>query len=403
MITVLVLDRTAEQRNRLVRMFEASFRQVGQLNGGALSQHLLPQLDIRPISLQEFKFFKEPEICVVGSGVTSKTSHELRVIRKAFPTAVIIAESANSDLTSLEKFILLGANDIFHEGLSAEDLVRKLLVFSSRDKPPRRGTLITFDSGKGGVGVTTLVASLGDIIAETGKRVALLDLDYETQDLSRFLQAAPYFNEQLELLFMKSRPPVGEHVSQCLVQVWSDSSLYCMPPTSSYERLYQKNPPELQTFLTLLEGIDASHDVVLVDTGGMCGDVVRRLYRLSNKVVFVVSTDPTSIHSAVHRLSKMCVNEGERSDVHLLVVGAMSGGMSYARIKEACRSCVPIEGLEFLRTFIPFCPDGSRWAGSRYTLVDFARRSVRRALFNVTAELGFEVEYSQQKSARPAR
>ena len=65
--------------------------------------------------------------------------------------------------------------------------------------------LILVDAGKGGLCVTSVVAGLGDALAAHGKRVLTIDLDMETQDLSRFLQTRPFVNENLQLLLEEQR------------------------------------------------------------------------------------------------------------------------------------------------------------------------------------------------------
>ena len=55
-----------------------------------------------------------------------------------------------------------------------------------------------------------------------GKRVILVDLDFETQDLSRFIQARPYINENLQTLIDQTAPVTSDTVKECLTKVWLD-------------------------------------------------------------------------------------------------------------------------------------------------------------------------------------
>ncbi|HVA77050.1 MAG TPA: AAA family ATPase [Candidatus Binataceae bacterium] len=107
---------------------------------------------------------------------------------------VIFALSQTRSPGLMKRALRAGADELLFMPLDPGDATRALLKISeARWRSDRHdgGVVCSFASVVGGVGVTTLVANLGLALRQTGKRVALIDLDLQTGGLAVVLGLEP--------------------------------------------------------------------------------------------------------------------------------------------------------------------------------------------------------------------
>lgn len=385
MLKIVVLDSSAESRSRITERLSQVFQ------SDLTDLDLLPNLSVKPLSLREIKFNSAPDICIIGDEISSEDSVQIAAVRKHFPhTAILVSLGAGAfkSLALIEQLVRLGADDVFASEISAQDLLRKIVIWARKSGPKRKGKLVLFDSAKGGTGVTTLVATLGEILLDSDKKVALLDLDFDTQDLSRFLQAKPFANENLQLLLDAQRPVSQEFVMQCLSRVWAEEDLYCMPPAADSEELNQLSPAHSRVFMAILETLDAEFDCVLVDVGSARSALLRLLYRVADKVVLVLNNDPATLYASVDRLSKIRANVASGSDVIILDNASTKHGLPNQMLRREFNRAAGIDSECWNINSVPFCRHGSRWPGSGSTLATLGKGSNLPALEELLLKLG---------------
>lgn len=80
--------------------------------------------------------------------------------------------------------------EIYPDFLELKKKLKKIIedFYSLRTKGAK---VISFPSGKGGVGKTTIVLNLAAALALSGKRVAIVDLNLALPNVSLFLQNTP--------------------------------------------------------------------------------------------------------------------------------------------------------------------------------------------------------------------
>ncbi|MDO4437271.1 MAG: P-loop NTPase [Coriobacteriaceae bacterium] len=157
--------------------------------------------------------------------------------------------------------------------------------------------LITVVSGRGGVGKTTLVASMASAAARAGLRAAVLDLDLMFGDLPSLLGVdAPKGLERL----------VGHELGDELVERNVEGSamrvgpgLTLWGPLSHAERAEFYGAP-VEQLIGLLRG---AADVIFADTSGFWGDAVAVAVALCDRCLVVGSGGQTSGESATRAVA----------------------------------------------------------------------------------------------------
>ncbi len=395
MLKIFIVDKTAESRNRLLN-------KINELVRADLADlDIMPRLTLKPLSPQELKFNALPDVCIIGEQLLTEDLTHLGEIKKLVQSAALLVKIGPSlnNIAAIEQLARFGADDVITDDITAKDLIRKIILLTRRIGTKKPGQLIVVDSAKGGTGVTTICAALGEAIAATGRRVALLDFDFDTQDLSRFLQARPFVNENLLSMLENERAITQEFVEQCLIKVWEDTELYCMPPVADSDQIYDSRSGYSRGFVSVLELLDSEFDTVIVDSGAARGSLLKALYRAADKVVLVVNNDPATLYSAVDKVSKI---KAHTPGAGLIVVDNASSknGLPNSLLRSEFNRAAKITDDAWLETSIPFCKEGSRWPGSGSTLLSQGKNTLEKAFGNLVLKLsGKATELGEETAA----
>lgn len=226
----------------------------------------------------------------------------------------------------------------------------------------------------------------------------IIDGDSETQDLSRFLQARPYVNENLQLLLEGQKPLSKEFVEQCYVKVWQDNPhLFCMPAMPNHDAIFHAPSKVLRQFLLVFETLDQIFDTIIVDMGSMAGMFQRALYRSADGVVFVLNDDPASLYGSVERLS--VIREVLQPDANVKVVdNAPRGGLSRRVLIREFSRAAQLNNEQWSSSSLHFSKQGMRWPGSGATLVSLGNKAQSRSCELLAGDLGI-IETISEESA----
>lgn len=292
MLELLILDKSAESRNKIRN------RICDFIYTGSQSVDILPRVSVKSISLEELNFQKSPKLILVGSEILIKDRGVISDIKTLFPNAVVVAW-INDNLNKLfviEELARLGVSDVFLENITANEFFRKLIILVRKTNKKQNSKIILVDSGKGGSGVTSIVAALGEVYLDKGKKVLLVDCDVESQDLSRFLQVRPFINENLGVILDGLKPITQDSLKECYYNVWEDEeNLYLMTPTIDAENIYSIKSSYYKNFLSVFENLDTIFDYIIVDVACFKGILKTSLYRVCDILLVIVNNDPASI------------------------------------------------------------------------------------------------------------
>lgn len=390
MLKIVVVDTSAESRGKLVDRLHTL------LAGAGPALELLPRIDIRPSAPEEIRFQEAPQLCIVGPTVIKANLVQVGTFRSQWPESPLVACLAedSAELSTIEQLSRYGIDDIITLSTTAPEFLRRLVLLCRKSRKTKAGRLIVVDSGKGGLGVTSLAAALADAFASRGSKVTLVDFDTESQDLSRFIQARPFINESLQLLFDRQRPVSEEFVEQSIVHLWEHGrgSLSCMPPVPESEKLYGAESASARILISVFEILDFRSHFVIVDVGSARGALLRTLYRIADSVLFVVSNDPAALYASTNRFTELRGYLAPGAQIRLLINSLRPRGLrSKALVNEFART-VGIHQADWLSTTIPYCAVAERWPGSGSTLFSLGKRSLKSSIDKVISSLSTTTE-----------
>lgn len=393
MLKVYIVDSTAEGRNKILSQIE------NLISLGYQSEVCLPPISIVPLSKQEIKFHEAPDICIVGAEISTKDPATFGRIRKTYPNTPHLAfVKADTELSDIEILARLGADDVLDINITAIELLRKLVILARKASRDKTGRLILIDSGKGGLGVTTITAALGEALSNQDKSVLIVDFDFETQDLSRFLQVKPYFNDNLQLLLLGQRPITQEFVEQCVVQIWEDhGGLYHLPPPADSEVLFNRKDPAFRTILSILEVLDKTFDTVFIDLAGVSGPLKRALYRSADDVIFIINNDPASLYASVDQISKATSWISPETGFKIVENFPLPIGLKSKFLRTEFLKAAGLNDNQLANKSIPYCKNAFRWPGSGISAYSHANQKFKKAIYSLLADLNL-IEYKQKFS-----
>lgn len=144
--------------------------------------------------------------------------------------------------------------------------------------------------GKGGIGKSFIAASLGALIAKSGRRVALIDLDLGASNLQTFL-GVPAPKNGLDRFLDKSEPTLeGVAVSTPITNLFFISSCNC---SMEIANLFYAQKIKLINAIKKLP-----YDYVLIDLGAGTNFNTLDFFLSSSNGIFVCTPEPTSIENA---------------------------------------------------------------------------------------------------------
>jgi flagellar biosynthesis protein FlhG len=149
--------------------------------------------------------------------------------------------------------------------------------------------VIAITSGKGGVGKTNIVANLGYALSKLGKRVLIMDADLGLANLDVLLGLAPKYNFSHVIMGTKS---INE------ITMKGPGDIEILPASSGIQELTKLTKEQSIRFLTELDILLDSFDILLIDTAAGISSNVMYFNSTAQEVIVIVSPEPTSITDA---------------------------------------------------------------------------------------------------------
>ncbi len=164
--------------------------------------------------------------------------------------------------------------------------------------------VISFTSGKGGVGKTNLVVNLGVALAEKGHTVLLLDADLGLANVDVLLGIQPKYTLHEVLSGEKSLTEV---------MVDGPAGVSIIPAASGVEVLRGLSSEQRLLLLEAVENIAYSFDYLLIDTGAGIGGDVMYFNSAATEIVCCITNEPTSLTDAYALIKVLSKNYCEKS------------------------------------------------------------------------------------------
>jgi flagellar biosynthesis protein FlhG len=169
--------------------------------------------------------------------------------------------------------------------------------------------VISFTSGKGGVGKTNIVSNLAYILSEMGKSVFVLDADIGLANIDVLLGLTPEYNLQHVFAGQKN-------LSDIVVE--GPGGIKILPASSGVQELSELTHDQKRFLLSEFGSITEDLDFFLIDTGAGISSNVMYFNMAAREKNVVVTPEPTSITDA-YAIMKVMSQKHSVTNFNLIV------------------------------------------------------------------------------------
>lgn len=285
---------------------------------------------------------KRPDVVICGmSDPPDRSLRTIEALLDVLPETPIVACGMRADVETVRRAMQAGARDFFSlpaDSTRLMEAIRSVLESEERKKLRLsgqtralgpRGLVITSFGAKGGVGKSTVAANLGVALArELGQSVVLVDGDDSFGDVASLLDMRPErtVSDMARDIDKVSRDQLTDYLER------HESGLWVLPAPREPLRWRAVTPDSFRKVVTALA---RRFDVVLVDTAGILNDHSLALLEESNMVLWVTSSDFSSINNSILGLRALEELSYPESRIRLMLnVVSSDDGVRPAKIEE---------------------------------------------------------------------
>ena len=172
------------------------------------------------------------------------------------------------------------------------------LLVQMKERTSKYPRVLSFSSGKGGVGKTSIVTNTALAISRLGQRVMILDADLGLANIDIMLGLTP--KHTIKHVFSGEKS-----VSEVLIE--GPEGVVILPAAVGVPELAKLSNSEKLFLLNEMEELSASFDVMLIDTSAGISDNVIYFNMVAQQRVIIVTPEPASITDA-YALIKVLAN-----------------------------------------------------------------------------------------------
>lgn len=190
--------------------------------------------------------------------------------------------------------------------------------------------VLAVTSGKGGVGKSNISANLAICLSGQGRRTTVLDADLGLANLDVILGVRP--QRTLHDVI------VGEQEISEIVEKGPGGVQY-IAGGSGIEALLDLTGPQLEAFLVRLSLLEATSDMLILDTGAGLDENVLMFCEVADTVLLVITPDPASIADA-YAIAKTLFarNSSKKISVIMNMVSDEQQAMQvFSRVNAICK------------------------------------------------------------------
>lgn len=258
-----------------------------------------------------------PTVVILGVSDIERGVAEIKQVLTLSPRISVFVTAREKSSDWILKLMRAGATEYFLEPLEAADLkeaLQKLGRIWLRPIAPAAptGKIITIYNPVGGMGTTTVAVNLAaNLSAENGK-VALIDLNLFSGDVSSFLDLNPTYTlssvtsniTRLDASFLKS------------VMTRHSSGVYVLTEPSEVEECINITPEQVHRLLGFFRGV---FDFVILDTGGHMAGANITCFENTDILVFNTVLNLPALKNTKRYLTALARLGLSRNKIKLLV------------------------------------------------------------------------------------
>jgi pilus assembly protein CpaE len=258
-----------------------------------------------------------PNVVIIEVDDVQKGVEEVSIILSRFPRTSIIVSSAGKESDGILKLMRAGAVEYLLRPVVEDEVMQALqkvgrFWFAKPHEESKEGQLIAVYYPTGGVGTTTVAVNLAAALATDDTRVALVDLNLYSGDISTFLDVNPTY----------TLSSVTSHIARLdanfLMSVMArhSSGPYILTEPLEVDEAISITPQQVSRVLDFLKGI---FSYVIVDCGGQLEGCNMSIFENSSLILFTTVLSLPAIKNAKRYLTAL-ERRGFRQDRVKLVV-----------------------------------------------------------------------------------
>lgn len=389
-MNILIVDQTAESQTKIARFIE----EFDAADKDALDVHVSLASPQNCTSR-----FAHSDVLILGPGL-GDAAHALARQAKEIAHNIEVIMFAAQRWYSSESFRqahIARVRKVIPESASQLDLLQELVAIhelfrhSGRTK---KGKLITVVQAKGGVGSTTFIAALAELANESRSHTLLWDLDIESRDLSRGLNAKGIQSQLVTAWTNGSRELTRETLKEASIPIGSYVSLLTPPHEIAAGMDLVGHPDSIKLVHRIIELARVCHDTIIVDTAGRLGPATGTLLRMADEVVLIIEDSLLGLSAARSFLETLLPLM--RNNVQAMRIVCAGTKLSSREIAKLLGEHVDLPPDAWSVPSLPVDPAAEKWPGSGSTLYSLGQKNTKR----IIEEMAFRLGVSDDLSAK---
>lgn len=348
----------------------------------------------------------DTDVVLFGSGVSAETFALSRKIKNFNSRIQIIAIISDAEY-STGAFRLSqdsGIRMVLPQRATPLDLLQGLVAIDTERRLASNlgsGQLTVFANGKGGLGITTVIAALGEFFTLRRRRALLWDLDIETWDLTRALFNSGTRSAMLTH-FVKSTSEITKQALKEACICWRGQTFVLPPPDMLAAGLdIVSHPDSLALVDQLLNTARESFDHIMVDLGGRLGPGAAKLMQQADNLVILVDDSWLGLTATATYLSAIePIMHGNFSTVSFVGAGTKFTTREIRAVLEK-KTGIQTPDSAWQCGVIPFDAAARKWPGSGAALYSIGSRATKLAVEKIGDKLDAAIVRAQ--AAQPAQ
>lgn len=221
--------------------------------------------------------------------------------------------------------------------------LRRMAAVSKQGIPTTKNKqtkVLSFTSGKGGVGKSHIVVNLACALQRRGSRVMVLDADLGLANIDILLGLTPHYNVQHLLTGQKG-------IEDVLVQ--GPAGMLILPAGSGIQELVHLSEDQRCKLFSQLDAIENRFDFLLIDTAAGISSDVTYFNITANDIIVIVTPEPTSITDAYALLKLQSTKYGAKNFKIIInmATDTIEGEEAFRRLNLATNRFLDV-GLDYL-------------------------------------------------------
>ncbi len=262
----------------------------------------------------------EPQIVFLEVTEVEQGVKEIGFLVSRFPqtTVIVTAPEKNSDW--ILRLIRAGASEYLTKPIITEELTAAIYKVSrlherTKEQAASTGTAIAVYNPTGGMGTTTIAVNLAAALAEQGKSVVLVDLNFSSGDVTTFLDLTPRYT--LATIIARRGHVDASFLKSVIITHPSGLHVLCAPLGLGEADNMQTE--QLREVITVLKSIFA---YTIIDCGGPLFGYNLATFESSDQILFVTLLNLPALKNAKRYLAAMS-SEGLRDTKVKLIVNRL--------------------------------------------------------------------------------